>query len=265
MKRKILLIFFALLINIVFSQQLPQKGICAHRGASSTHPENTLAAIEQAVKLGAQMIEFDVRSTKDNKLVLMHDNTVDRTTNGKGAVKDLMLAEIKQFDAGTWKGEKFKGIEVPTFEEVLNIVPDTILMNIHIKNEFETAKLVAGLLTKRNQIKNAVMAVDNKSAIAIREINPNIKICCMERGDSSEEYIKNAVAINADYIQLTEREYPVIKEVVNKLKEHNIVINFYHAEDFEKLKALFDAGVDFVLVNNAEQLISEAKESKLIQ
>lgn len=265
MKQNILIIIFILLINNVSSGQLPQKGICAHRGASSTHPENTLTAIEQAVKLGVQMIEFDVRITKDKALVLMHDETVDRTTNGSGAVKDLTLAEMKKLDAGIWKGENFKGEKVPAFEEVLDIVPDTILMNIHIKNEFETAKAVAQLLTEKNQIKNAVMAVDNKSAKAVKEINPEIKICCMERGNSSEEYIENAVAVNADFIQLKDREYPIIKRVVDKLKKHDIIVNYYHAENFNKMKTLFDAGVNFVLVNNVEQLIKEVEESKVDQ
>ncbi len=87
----------------------------------------------------------------------------------------------------------------------------------------------------------------------------------MERGNSTEEYIENAVAVNADFIQLKDREYPIINEVVDKLKNHDIIANYYHAEDLNKLKTLFDADVDFVLVNNAEQLIKEAKESKLLQ
>ncbi|MGD8782457.1 MAG: hypothetical protein PVH88_26310, partial [Ignavibacteria bacterium] len=138
--------------------------------------------------------------------------------------------------------------------------PDTIFMNIHIKNEFETAKAAAELLTKRNQIKNAVMAVDNETAQAVKKINKEIKICCMERGNSWEEYFENTLAVDADFIQLREREYPIINETVDKLKEHNIVINFYYAENLEKLKTLFEAGVDFVLVNNTKELVKEAKE-----
>ena len=252
-------------MNILFAQQLPQKGICAHRGVSFSYPENTLASIKQAVKLGTQMIEFDVRSTKDKALVLMHDKTVDRTTNGKGAVKDLTLAEIKKLDAGIWKDEKFRGERVPTFEEVLNVIPDTILMNIHVKQEYETALSVAKLLTERNQIINAVMAVDNEVIDTVRAINRNIKICCMERGDTPKEYINNAINVNADYVQLKDRSFSRIDEVVAKLKKHNIVVNYYHAEDYEKMKILFDAGVDFVLVNNADQLVKEAKQSKLIE
>ena len=78
---------------------MPSRGICAHRGASDTHPENTLAAFREAIQLGAHMIEFDVALSKDGQLVLMHDTTVDRTTDGDGPVSELTLAELKKLDA----------------------------------------------------------------------------------------------------------------------------------------------------------------------
>lgn len=78
---------------------MPARGICAHRGASDTHPENTIAAFREAIRLGAQMIEFDVALTKDGKLVLMHDRTIDRTTDGSGRVEEWLLADLKKLDA----------------------------------------------------------------------------------------------------------------------------------------------------------------------
>ena len=78
---------------------MPSRGICAHRGASDTHPENTLAAFREAIRLGVHMIEFDVALSKDGQLVLMHDTTVDRTTHGNGPVSELTLAELKKLDA----------------------------------------------------------------------------------------------------------------------------------------------------------------------
>jgi glycerophosphoryl diester phosphodiesterase len=78
---------------------MPSRGICAHRGASDTHPENTLAAFREAIRLGVHMIEFDVALSKDGQLVLMHDTTVDRTTDGDGPVSELTLAELKKLDA----------------------------------------------------------------------------------------------------------------------------------------------------------------------
>jgi glycerophosphoryl diester phosphodiesterase len=92
----------------VASFQMPTRGICAHRGVSDSHPENTIAAFREAIRLGTQMIELDVALSSDGKLVLMHDYTVDRTTDGSGRVEELMLADLKQLDAGSWKGSRFK-------------------------------------------------------------------------------------------------------------------------------------------------------------
>lgn len=83
--------------------------IIAHRGASGTAPENTFAAFQKAVDLRADMIELDVHLTRDKQLIVMHDSTVDRTTDGKGKIADLTLGEIKMLDAGSWFGAEFAG------------------------------------------------------------------------------------------------------------------------------------------------------------
>jgi len=80
--------------------KLPGRGICAHRGAKDTHPENTLAAFREAIRLGAHMIELDASPSKDGELIVMHDLTVDRTTDGSGKISELTLAELKSLDAG---------------------------------------------------------------------------------------------------------------------------------------------------------------------
>lgn len=245
------------------SIELPVKGLCAHRGDSANYPENTKVAIVAAINLGVQMVEFDVRTTRDNKLVLMHDATLNRTTNGIGLIKNYTLAEVKKLDAGAWKSNMFIGEKVPTLEEILEIVPDTVWMNIHIKEDRSTALAVAELLTKRRQIKNAVLAVDNNSALAVREYNSDIYICCIERGNSSKVYFENTLKIKADFIQLTEREFPFIDQAVEYLKKHNLIINFYFADTPDKLKKLFNAGVDFVLVNNLSGIIEDHKTYNL--
>ncbi|MDE0737456.1 MAG: glycerophosphodiester phosphodiesterase family protein [Pirellulaceae bacterium] len=99
------------------SVAMPTRGICAHRGASNTHPENTIPAFREAIRLGAQMIEFDVAISKDGQLVLMHDDTIDRTTNGTGPVGNSTLAQLKELDAGSWKGSPFKNTTIPTLDE----------------------------------------------------------------------------------------------------------------------------------------------------
>ncbi len=93
----------------------------AHRGNSRYFPENTMPAFRSALTLEIDMMETDVHMTKDGEIIVMHDENVDRTTNGTGAIKDFTLAEIKALDAGAWKDEKFKGTQVPTFKEFLEL------------------------------------------------------------------------------------------------------------------------------------------------
>src|SRR6056297_841327 len=93
--------------------------IWAHRGASAVAPENTLAAFTAALQAGADGIELDVHLTRDGVPVVMHDETVDRTTNGSGRIRDLSHAEIDDLDAGSWFGPRWRGEKIPTLEKVL--------------------------------------------------------------------------------------------------------------------------------------------------
>jgi glycerophosphoryl diester phosphodiesterase len=105
--------------------------VVAHRGASSTHPENTLVAFRQAVDLGADFVELDVRLTADGELVVLHDFEVSRTTNGTGLVHQMSLARVKALDAS---GARGLGLEVPTFEEVLRDLSGRVGIDVEIKN-----------------------------------------------------------------------------------------------------------------------------------
>jgi glycerophosphoryl diester phosphodiesterase len=105
----------------------------AHRGASVAAPPNTLAAFEKAAELGADGVEFDVQLSADGVPVVIHDFTVDATTDGSGQVADLALAQLKQLDAGSYFDPTFAGERIPTLEEVLNAVGSRLLLNIELK------------------------------------------------------------------------------------------------------------------------------------
>lgn len=112
---------------------MPKTLNMAHRGASAYAPENTLAAFKLAFDMGADGIELDVAPTRDGVPVVMHDDTVDRTTDGHGAIRDLTLDEIKRLDAGITFDVKFRGERVPTLAEVLSTVAPRGLVNIELK------------------------------------------------------------------------------------------------------------------------------------
>lgn len=115
-------------------ETLPHPTVFAHRGASAHTPENTLAAFELALVQGADGIELDTKLSADGHAVVIHDATVDRTTDGHGRVKDLSLADLRSLDAGAFFAEKYRGERVPTLEEVFEAVGKRIFINVELTN-----------------------------------------------------------------------------------------------------------------------------------
>ncbi len=107
--------------------------LAAHRGFSTFYPENTMRAFAEAVKLDIDMLEIDLHMTKDGEIVMMHDHTIDRTTDGSGLIREKTLAEMKALDAGSWKGEEFTGEKVPTFREFLEFMKDYPQLEINVE------------------------------------------------------------------------------------------------------------------------------------
>nr|WP_054637803.1 glycerophosphodiester phosphodiesterase family protein [Thalassobacillus sp. C254] len=136
--------------------------IFAHRGASITHPENTMTAFQAAVDAGAEGIELDVQLTKDEEVVVIHDNTVNRTTDGFGAVHELTAKEISKLDAGSWRDASFRGEKVPLLKDVLEWLTDKdILINIELKKHkpgYETlAQKVTDVIKEHNVQKKIIL------------------------------------------------------------------------------------------------------------
>jgi glycerophosphoryl diester phosphodiesterase len=113
---------------------LSQPVIFAHRGASAHAPENTLAAFELALAQNADAIELDVKLSADGRVVVIHDQTVDRTTGSRGRVRDLTLSQLQALDAGSFFSEKYQGEKIPTLEEVFEMVGKRTFINIELTN-----------------------------------------------------------------------------------------------------------------------------------
>jgi glycerophosphoryl diester phosphodiesterase len=113
---------------------LPHPAVIAHRGDKAHAPENTLAAFHQAAEKGADAIEFDVKLTADGQVIVLHDQTVDRTTNGTGNVSKFSLAALRELDAGTRFSSQFQGERIPTLGEVFETVGRRVHINIELTN-----------------------------------------------------------------------------------------------------------------------------------
>jgi len=150
-----------------------------HRGNAHECPENTLASFRSAIELGVDLIECDVHLSDDRQLAVIHDHLIDRTTNGSGLVRDYSLAELKGFDAGSWKDERFKGETVPSLPEVLELARGKAGVAIEIKNlplPYEgIEKRVVQAITEAGMVDEViVISFDHRSVRSVREIESRI-------------------------------------------------------------------------------------------
>jgi len=225
-----------------------------------THPENTLAAFREAIRVGAHMIELDAYLTKDKHLVVIHDASVDRTTDGKGKVSDLTLAEIKALDAGSWKSPEFKGERIPTLDEALEIMPLNIWLNVHLKGGAELGAAAAKAIVRHGRLHQAFLACSAEASEGARKVEPKIMICSMGNRDVAVDYVKKSIDMRADFAQLVGDIVPEMKEWTKDLKANGVRINYYGTTKADEVRALFDLGVDFPLVNNVAELMPVAAE-----
>lgn len=152
--------------------------VIAHRGFSAVAPENTMAAFQAAAELGVTL-ELDVTLTADGEVVVIHDDTLGRTTNGWGDVSDVSLAEIKQLDAGGWFGEEFAGEKIPTLREVLERFGGVVPIDIEIKDRKPHEPLVDAVVAEIERLgltdKVFITSFNPYMLVRTREKNPHLR------------------------------------------------------------------------------------------
>ncbi len=239
---------------------LPPTGLCAHRGCHPIFPENTIAALQEAARLGVQMVEFDVQATRDGALVILHDRTVDRTTDGTGAVLDMSLSEVRALSIKGHDGNLLPTTRVPTLEEAFECLPRNLWINCQIKeNDAETGGRVARFLKETGRLHQTFLACASLAAERAKAIVPEVLICNMNRKETLQEYIDETLRTRAAFIQLT-RKYTFTQEDLLPLKEKGVRINYYRAQTPDELAGLFNNGVDFVLVDQLPTFLPTARE-----
>jgi glycerophosphoryl diester phosphodiesterase len=146
----------------------------AHRGANRVAPENTLPAYEAAIAAGCDYVEIDVRATRDGRLVLMHDRTVDRTTDGAGSVAEMDFAAIRALDAGVKRGDAFRGTRVPTMAEAVDLCHDRIRLYIDLKAA--PVEAVLAELRRFDLLGEVVVYAGMDAHRELRRVAPNVAI-----------------------------------------------------------------------------------------
>ncbi|MCX6055762.1 MAG: glycerophosphodiester phosphodiesterase family protein [Chloroflexi bacterium] len=229
--------------------------IFAHRGACASAPENTLASFELAVKQLADAVELDAKLSKDGQVVVIHDPTVDRTTNGSGSVNRLTLAELKTLDAGGKFDPKYKGEKIPTLDEVFESVGGKVFVNVELTNYKssrdalieKTARIVKNHKMEARVIFSSFLP---KNLIAIRKLLPDtlVGLLCLEgaAGLLSRSFFFRKVFPLAIHPYLADVSGPyVANEHKNKRRVHVWTVN-----EENDLKRLAEIGVDGIFTDD---------------
>lgn len=257
--------------------RLPERGLCAHRGVMELLPENSLASLKEAVRLGAHMIEFDLRESGDGEIMVFHDKTLERMTDGTGLVMDFTAAELKKFRLRCPRTGALTEERIPTLREALGVLPRNIWLNLHlkarpVKTGFWTRLFgsfrrredqpafparVTKLLSTENRLHQAVLACLPQQAAAARAENPDVQICSLERRHDARAAVQAAISNGAQFIQMSDKRAPT-PELMRELKQNSLRITYGFAGSPEAARQLFERGVDFPLVNNLHELMPHA-------
>lgn len=245
-------------------QKPPEKNapvrVIAHRGFSGAFPENTLVAFEKAIDIGSDMIEFDIRFSKDGKIVVIHDPSLERTTTGEGKVSDYTLDELKKFDAGARFSPPFAHEKIPTLEEVLKLAKGRIRVNIEIKNQDLGSFSIEDLAGKALiEVKGAgmegqvIFSSFYPSALErIRGLDPAQEVAFLFH--RQWRTISEASA-GRSFAVLNLRGKFLTKTKIARIHEAGIKVNTYTVNAEEEMEKLIRWGVDGIITNHPDKLI----------
>lgn len=226
----------------------------AHRGATAYAPENTIAAFDLAVEMKADYIEIDVQQSKDGELVLIHDTTVNRTTDGTGKVGELTFEQLRSLDAGSWKGEEFAGEQIPTFEEIL----DRYRGKVGILIELKAPELYPGMeeqvaealkernLDKPQNEKIIIQSFNFESMKKMNELLPTVPIGVLtsNRAHTTPEALQEF----STYADWFNPSYGIVtKDLVNQVHTLGMQIGSWTVRSQEAADFLFEMGVDAII------------------
>jgi glycerophosphoryl diester phosphodiesterase len=237
--------------------------VIAHRGASGTAPENTMAAFRNAVELGAGFIETDLQLSRDARLVALHDDTLDRTTNGHGPVSSKTLEELRKLDAGSWfrpsgheSAPPFPGERIPTIEEILAFGREhEIGLQLEVKATGPSGAehAIVGALHACNEVARSVVMSFSPSVLKrIHQLDPLVMTGFLF---SDRVASPVTIAVEAGARQLLPRIDRVTRELVTEAHAHDLRVVAWTADSPAEMQKLIAAGVDGIITNYPDRLI----------
>jgi glycerophosphoryl diester phosphodiesterase len=231
--------------------------VIAHRGASGHAPENTLAAFRRAVALGAWFIETDLHLSRDAHFVAIHDDTVNRTTNGQGKVHDLTLADLRRLDAGSWFGSEFSAERIPTLEEILEFAKkNDVVFYLELKpsGAWGGEHALIGALRESGEIaRTIVISFDAGIIAALRKIEPTLMTGLLFEGQIDQP-LERAIEVGAR--QLAVRGDLVTPALIAEARKRDLQIVCWTVNQPAHMRMLIEAGVDGIMSDYPDRLVS---------
>lgn len=242
---------------------MPYPRVCAHRGFNTVAPENSLPAYGAAIAMGAEEIEFDLWFTKDGEVVSIHDPTLDRVSDGTGKVWEYTLEELMQFDFGVKRGDAFRGMRIPTFEDILKKFACHCIMNIHLKtggDKPEYLDKVVQLIKKYDCEKYVYFMSGQDEVLArLQKEYPHILRCC-GGGDGRWEIVERAIKFGCQKLQFVKGYFN--QEMVDKARANGIICNVFWSDDPDETRKYLDMGIDVILTNDYNRIAQVVAEYK---
>lgn len=237
--------------------------IVGHRGIRSLYPENTMVSFRAALKLKLDLIEFDVHFTKDKHIVVCHDADIERTTNGSGLISDMLLEEVRSYDAGIKMSEQFAGERIPTLEEVLGLMANAdyeVLLNVEIKDyDHELVDRTIETLKRFGLDQRSVIACFNAEIVGYtQDAYPEMKTQgfprrCMEPSTDKDYPITDTIYEKMYGMGIpiaSDGEEEKMTEAVAMAKKFNIRPWLFCADDEERTIKAVNAGATNITCNN---------------
>ncbi len=229
--------------------------VIAHRGASMYAPENTIAAFELAVEMGADAIELDTMLTADGTPVVIHDQSLGRTTNGSGSVSSKVVAEIKLLDAGSMFDARFAEEKIPTLEEVFSAVGNKILINVELKNyasPFDRLpEIVVALVMKMGLSDRVLLSSFNPIAL-IKAQRASEKIRCAAIIGGGPKIVRRLIEAFTNYFALHPEVSLVNQGMINKHHSTGNKVNVWTVNEESDMKKLLSMGVDGLITDKPD-------------
>ena len=246
-----------------FQQAQRAPEVIAHRGGGGEWPEETIYGCQKSLALGVDVLEIDVHKTLDGELVVMHNRTVDETTDGSGEIKDLTLDQIKQLNAAhLWKLEKQENTEVPTLEEIFQAFPEQ-RMNVEIKPK--DSSLIARLshLIEQYQMKDRILIASGWNSVLhdFRKECPDVatsaSVLEIEEFEALSAIFGFDYRPDTDAIQWHSKLIVKIitKDFVDKAHELNLVVHAWTVNEPDEMRRMISLGVDGIITDYPSTLM----------